>query len=317
MRASAIDAVEGADVAICVDAIEDRAEALAARYTADASTDWRASIIRSDVDAVVVATGNNLHSAVAVAAAEAGKHILCERPLARNPSEGEQMVAAVREYGVRLKMGFSRRHAPVMQRAREIVREGRIGKIIFMRGRTGRGGYSSPSSAWMVDCELSGGGTLLDNGMDLLDLCSWFMGDFRTVRGYIAALVWPIDPCEDNAFGILTTSNGRAASIHSSWTDWQGYMSIDITGSDGYIKVDYDNAVITTGSRPGAPGAGLEETLDLSGEPDRSLMIDVEELMDAVSESRDPQGSSLDGLEALILAHAIYKSSEEGQAVRV
>lgn len=317
LRAAAIESVEGAEVIVCTDTLKERADNLAARFGADSSTDWRGSIARPDVDAVVIATSNNLHAAIALAAAQAGKHILCERPIARNPSEAAQMVGAAREYRVRFKTGFSRRYNPAVLKAKSLVDEGQIGRMLFVRGRTGRGGYRERPTAWMVDCELSGGGTLLDNGMDLIDLCRYFMGDIVEVMGRSSSMMLPIEPCEDNVFAIMATSEGRTAVIHSSWTDWEGYLQMEISGTEGYIRLDYDNSTVAIGLRPGEIGAGLEEVFDLSLEPDRSLAMEVEELILAVKEDREPMGSGHDGQEALAVAHAVYKSSDTGAVVSV
>ncbi|MBI2844553.1 MAG: Gfo/Idh/MocA family oxidoreductase [Armatimonadetes bacterium] len=317
-RAAAISEVEGTRITVCIDAVEDRAEELASRFGVEFSTNWRASITRSDVDAVVIATTNNTHAQLALAAADAGKHILCERPLARNPAEAEQMIGAAREQGVRLKTGVILRYHPTVLCAREIIDTGKIGRITFIRGWTGRGAYSvAPPADWMVDCEISGGGTLLDNGIDLIDLCRCFIGEFRQVIGYTAALLLPVEPCEDNAFAVLTTADGRAASIHSSWTEWQGYLRLEISGTKGYIRLNYDDSTVAVGFRPGVAGAGLEDVTDLSGQPDRSLSLEIEDFVSAVQEDREPQGGGYDGLETLSLVHAIYRSSEERRRVGV
>lgn len=316
-RAAALDAIEDADLAVCVDVSMDRAEELAARYGADASTDWRTAVSRPDVDAVIVSTSNNLHSSIAIGSAESRKHVLCERPLARNPSEAERMVASAREYDVRLKTGFTLRYQPAVIRARGLVDSGRIGKVISVRARSGRGSYITRSAQWLVDPELSGGGTLLDNGIDLLDLCRVFMGDFRRVFGHVATLVWPVELIEDNAFAILSTSDGRAALVQSSWSDWQGYIYMEISGTDGYINLNVDESTLVVGMRPGMPGAGLEEVIDLSIEPDRSIILEMEDFINSIREHREPKSSGLDGYEALVLAHAIYRSSTEGTAVKV
>jgi predicted dehydrogenase len=314
-RAAAIEAVDDTEITVCVDTVLDRAGSLAARSGADVSGDWRTAVSRNDVDAVVIATANNLHAAIGIAAAEAGKHILCERPLARNPAEAAQMVSAARDQGVHLMTGFGIRHHPAVAKVRQLLDTGRIGDITFIRGYTGRGSYAARPAEWMVDCELSGGGTLMDNGSDILDLCRYLMGDFSRVSGHAATLLWPIEPCEDNAFAILTTHDGRAAMVHSSWTDWQGYLSLDISGADGYIRLDYDEGVVAVGFRPGAPGAGLEESFDLSGLPDRSRVIEIEEFMAAIRENKGALTGGIDGLENVILAHAIYRSSEEGRSI--
>jgi predicted dehydrogenase len=312
-RAAAIDSVDGAEIAVCADTILDRAIDLASKYGTEASTDWQASITRSDVDIVIITTDTNLHTTIALAAAGVGKHILCERPLARNPAEGEQIVRAAVDNNVTLKTGFHLRYHPIIIKVHKLIKDGRIGRITFLRGQTGRGGFTiAPPSDWMVDCELSGGGTLMDNGIDLLDLCRFFMGEFKQVIGHTSTLMLPISPCEDNASAIFVTTDGHPATIHSSWTDWQGYLSMDISGTEGYIRFDYDESTITIGPRPGISGAGLGETLDLSAELDRSLAIEIEELMSAIKEHREPSGSGHDGLEALIMAYAVYKSSSDG-----
>lgn len=316
-RAAAISGVEGARAVVFVDPIHERAAALAARYGGDPVSEWRSAVARSDVDAVVVATANNLHSTIAVGAAQAGKHVLCERPLARNVSEAEQMLGAAREHRVKLMTGLPHRHHPVTNKAREIIAEGRLGKIVFIRGRTGRGSYLAPSLEWSIDYELTGGGTLLGNGYDLIDLCRYLMGGFSSVIGRTATLVYNIAPCEDNAFAVLSTPDGRSAIIHSSWTDWRDQMSLDVSGTAGYLKLDYDESSVVFGSRPGVGGARLEEVFDLASEADRSLSIEIEELASAVAEDREPAGSGYDGLEALALARAIYVSSESGQAISI
>lgn len=317
LRAAAIDRVDGASVTICVDSVRERAINLALACDAEAGTDWKSAITRVDVDVVVIATSNNSHAQIAIDSAEAGKHILCERPLAITPTEASHIIGAAREHNVRLKTGFSLRYHPTVLKAHQLISSGRIGRAVVIRARTGRGSYASLPAEWMINTEYSGGGTLMDNGCDLLDLCRYFMGDFRSVQGHTATLVWPIEPAEDNAFAILTTNDGRTASIHSSWADWQGYLSMDISGTDGYIRLDYDNGTVYLGFRPGTPGGGLEEVFDVSDLPDRSREMEIEELMRAIREDREPSGSGLDGYEATVLIDAIYRASEESRAINI
>lgn len=309
-RADAIESVLDASITLCVDTNPERAAECALKHRSDISIDWRNAINRSDVDAVAIATANHLHASIAIAAAEADKHIFCERPIARNASEAEQIIGAARDHHVALQAGLTHRFHSTIRKAHQIIEAGTIGKVITLLGRTGRGGFAvAAPSGWMTDCELSGGGTLLDNGIDLLDICRYFLGDFRYVRGHTAALVWPIVPCEDNAFAILSTADGRTATIHSSWTDWQGYMSFDITGTEGYVKVDYDNGLVIVGSK-----TGIEETFATPKEFDQSLITEVEELISAAKSNPGPTQSSYDALEALILAQSVYRSAETGGA---
>lgn len=309
-RGTAIENVEGASVTIGVDVVEDLAKRFGERFGCESSTDWESAVTRDDVDMVVVATANNAHAPVSVRAMAAGKHVICEKPLARNPAECEAMVSAAQRHGVLLKTGFNHRYSHQTWKAHELIQDGAIGNIIFARGRTGHGKGEELSRRWFGNFDLSGGGTFLDNGVHLLDLSRWFMGDFVEAKGNIHTHLPALGKCEDNGFGIYKTADGRICQLQSSWTQWKGYLFLEIFGDQGEILINYDDQTCTLIRR------GAEATVwQYAGVPDRSWEREIEEMQAAIREGRQPLANGYDGWQAVRMAYAVYESHETGNTV--
>src|SRR5207249_6643256 len=134
-------ALGAARLLACADVRRDRAEALA-RTTpgAAASDDWRATVARTDVDLVIVATMNNALAPVMLAVIKAGKHVLIEKPAALNAGQIDDAIEAARAAGVRVRVGFNHRYHPALRKARELFENGALGPLMFVRGRYGHGG---------------------------------------------------------------------------------------------------------------------------------------------------------------------------------
>lgn len=309
-RGAAVQAIEGFSLVTGVDTAEQAARSFGERFGCEWGTDWEAAVRRDDVDMVVVATANNAHAPVSIAALRAGKHVLCEKPLARNPAECAAMVTAARETGRRLKTGFNHRYSNQTWKAWELYSDGAIGSIIMARGRTGHGQGEALSKRWFGNFELSGGGTFLDNGVHLLDLSRWFMGDFVEAKGYVTTHLPALGRCEDNGFGIYKTADGRICQLQSSWTQWRGYLLLEIFGDRGSLHINYDDQTCTL-IRRGAEAS----TWQFAGVPDRSWELELRELESAAREGREPLASGYDGWQAVRMAYAVYESSETGAAV--
>jgi predicted dehydrogenase len=165
-------AVGGSQVAMVADVRQDAAATLAASVGCPATSQWGDIVARDDVDAVIICTPPHLHAEIAVAAMRAGKHVLCEKPLARSVDEAQAMVRAARESGVRIKCGFNLRHHPGIHQAHQWYEAGAIGEIDWIRGRYGIGGRPRYEQDWRAREEVSGGGQLMDQGVHLLDLAA-------------------------------------------------------------------------------------------------------------------------------------------------
>ena len=231
------EAVGDCRIRICCDTEPGRAEKLAARFPrAEACNDWRAAAAHDEVDIVVVATTHDQLAAVAQAAAGAGKHVLIEKPGARRAAELEPVLLAAQRTGVAVRIGFNHRYHRALQEARRIFLSGVLGEPMFVRGRYGHGGRVGYEREWRADPKVSGGGELLDQGVHLIDLARWFLGDFERVQGHIGTYFWNM-PVEDNAFLILTGSGGKAAFLHATWTEWKNLFSLEIYGRQGKLEI--------------------------------------------------------------------------------
>jgi predicted dehydrogenase len=318
-RAQALKAVDGSELVIVADVRQDAAAALAAEAGCVATSQWEDVVARDDVEALAVCTPPHLHAQISIAAMKMGKHVLCEKPLARNVDEGREMLRAARDSGVRLKCGFNLRHHPAIRQARQWCEAGNIGEIDWIRGRYGIGGRPGYAQEWRAKAEVSGGGQLMDQGIHLLDLCRWFLGDFAEVFGFVATRFWDIAPLEDNAFALLRTGQGQIASLHASWTEWKPLFSFEVFGHDGYLVVEglggaYGSERAILGRRDfDAPFR--EEVVEFRGE-DRSWEEEWREFVAAIREGREPAASGEDGLAAIELAQGIYESARSGRAVR-
>jgi predicted dehydrogenase len=213
----------------------ERASAVAAGAAVE--KDWRRLIDRDDVDAIIVSTPPSLHAEMTIAACRAGKHVLCEKPLARTPDECRSMITAARDNQVFLATGFNYRFYPSVLKARDLLDSGIIGEVDHVRSYTG---YSANdhNHPWLHDAEVMGGGSLRDNGIHLLDLTSYFLGDVVGIQGLTSESVWGFPGCEDNGCVLLHSSKGKIASVQACWTEWRGYrFQIEITGERGIIEL--------------------------------------------------------------------------------
>jgi predicted dehydrogenase len=228
--------LSGAAVAVCCDLNLDRAQALAKDYDARATTDWEDTVCSQDVDVVFVATTHDMLPRVAERAAAAGKHVLIEKPGARRAAELEPVKAAARRTGALVRIGFNHRYHRAFQKAREIFDTGALGEMMFVRARYGHGGRIGYDKEWRANPDISGGGEGIDQGMHLIDLARWFLGDFVHLDGHAATYFWDM-PVDDNSFYLLRTANNQTAFLHASWTEWKNIFSFEIYGKLAKLEI--------------------------------------------------------------------------------
>ena len=202
-----------------------------------AITDYQVALADPAVGAVIVATLNGALAPIARAAAAAGKHVLVEKPGALNAAQLRAVHAAAQQTGVRVRLGYNHRFHPALQKARELADAGVLGPMMFLRGRYGHGGRRGYDREWRADPALAGGGELIDQGVHLIDLAGWFLGDFPTVEGHAATYFWDMK-VDDNAFLSLRTAGGQTAWLHVSCTEWKNMFSLELYGRDAKISID-------------------------------------------------------------------------------
>jgi predicted dehydrogenase len=334
-RAEAIHIEKIAEIVAICDVEVEKASVLTGLFGGKAVSDWRRVLEDPSVEAVVVATPNCFLGEITIAALKNGKHVLCEKPLGRNATEAEAMRQAAREAGRVLKTGFNHRHHPAIRQARERAGAGEIGELYFARCVYGHGGRPGYEKEWRASREICGGGELLDQGVHVVDLFRWFMGDFDEVFGRTATYYWPME-VEDNAFALFRTADGRTAQMHTSWTQWKNKFLLEIIGEKGYLVVDglggsYGPEKLIIGKRktsaqvegPGTEGSPLflggapnEEIIEFPG-PDISWREEIKEFASAIRENREPIGSGYDGLMANRMIGAVYESAKINRPVEI
>lgn len=230
-------ALRGARLAVCCDAVPEKAAALARTVPGcTATSNWEEAATHPDIDVVVIATTHDVLAPIAAAAAGAGKHVLLEKPGARRASELDAIASAARRTGALVRVGFNHRYHRALRKAREIFDSGALGPLMFIRGRYGHGGRIGYDKEWRAQPEISGGGELIDQGVHLIDLAGWFLGDFVKVRGHVATYFWDM-PVEDNGFLLLETAQGQTAFLHASCTEWKNLFSLEIYGRTGKLDI--------------------------------------------------------------------------------
>jgi predicted dehydrogenase len=314
-RATTLD---GARLVACADIDRARAEALAGTVTgAVASDDWWGVVRRADVDIVVVATTNDMLAEVSRAAVEAGKHVLVEKPAARTVAELDPILEAASRCGRLVRVGFNHRYHPALQQARALVDAGAIGQLMFIRGRYGHGGRVGYEQEWRADSAISGGGELIDQGVHLIDLSRWFLGDFVTVTGFADTYFWQM-AVDDNAFLTLRTSLEQTAFLHVSCTEWKNLFSFEIYGHLGKLQVD------GLGGSYGVERLAFYRMRPEMGPPDTTIweyprddpswLLEFTEFLDDIRLGRDPSPGLRAARAALAVVDEIYHHSRHAVA---
>lgn len=315
------EALAGATLVACADPELSRAQALAARGRAvnpkgsadvRASADWRDATVRDDIDVVVIATPHDSLAEITLAAVRAGKHVLVEKPAARSAAELEPVVAEAEKRGAIVHVGFNHRYHRAFRKARELVDAGALGPLMFVRARYGHGARIGYEKEWRMNAAVSGGGELIDQGMHLIDLSRWFLGDFTRVDGTASTLYWDTN-VDDNAFLMLRTAQGQIAWLHASATEWKNTFSMEIYGRVGKLAID------GLGGSYGTERLTFYRMLPEMGPPetttweypmgDDSWAVEMAEFLEDIRQQRAPAAGLRDALEALRVVKAIYQES--------
>ncbi len=307
------------ELVVVADVDEGRAKATAEALGSQYATDWQEVIARADVDAVVVSTSNKFLTPISVQALQAGKHVLCEKPPGRTVVEAAEMAVAAQDSQKTLKIGFTLRFHPGIRQAHQVCQHGDIGPLYFLRAVYGHGGRPGYDREWRGNAELAGGGELLDQGVHILDLCRWYLGEMHEVVSVTPRWFWDVAPLEDNAFVLLRNSQGQVANFHTSWTQWKNRFSFEVFGRDGYVKVEglggsYGVETLTVGHRLPESGPPREEQVVFDG-ADSSWQDDWEDFMDAIETGRPPEVSGVEGVEVMKLVEAVYRASRDSERV--
>lgn len=290
----------------------------------DAYEDYRDILARDDIDAVTVAVPNYLHEEIVVAAAQAGKHIMCEKPFARTIQEAERMLAAVNEAGVKLVYGEMLCFAPKYVRAKRLVDEGALGKVFRIKQSEEHDG---PHSPWFWDVNLSGGGVLLDMGCHSIEFARWILDrpQVKSVQATLGRFVHhDKTEGEDHSVVVVTFENDCIAIAENSWGKTGGITDrCELYGTHGNTSADliHGNALITH-SKTGY-GYAVEKADTTTGwtftgfeeEWNYGFPQEMQHFINVILGKEEPIERGEDGLEVLKIIYAAYQSAGEGRRI--
>lgn len=312
------------------DYMPERAKAMAEKFGGRVCASAE-ELIASDLDAVSVCVANVYHADLTVKALKAGKHVLCEKPMATSLEECEAMVAAARESGRHLMIGHNQRYAPAHKKARELIQAGEIGRVLTFLTTFGHSGpeiWTGNANSWFFDKSKAAFGALADLGIHKADLIHYLTGD-EIVEA--SAFVGTLDKktpdgapisVDDNAVCILRLKKGGMGLLRVSWTFYgQEDNSTRIYGTKGVLRVYDDPRQSLILERPDGSIERFELDHIITNEEQTSGHRRSTGVIDAFVESILTNKPSLaEGSEAIKAMRAIFaaaQSAKEGRAVRV
>lgn len=232
----AIALPKGIALSIVCDVNKTRANKLAHDFNTFAATDWRKVIRNPEIDAVIISTINKYLAPITKSAILNGKHVLVEKPGARNLKELEKIGKAYNKKTV-VMYGFNHRYHPGILMAKKIVDSKKYGDILFIRAKYGHGGRLDYEKEWRFNKDLAGGGELLDQGTHLIDLTNFLCGELNEVTGYTGNLFWK-SRLEDSAFFTLKNKKGQIAQLSASCVEWKNLFCFEIMLKSAKIQID-------------------------------------------------------------------------------
>jgi len=309
--ANALSQIDGAQLAAVWDSDASRGAKAAEQFHAEFYADINDVLRKDDIEAVIVCSENVYHRQLVEAAAKAGKHVLCEKPLATTVADAEAMLEVCERHHVKLQTAFPIRYSTPVLRVKQQIDSGSLGRILTITG-TNRG--QNPGG-WFVDPRLSGGGAVFDHTVHVIDIMRWYTGsEVREVYAEVDTRFTDVN-IDDCGLLTLTFANGVIASHDPSWSrpktnpTW-GDVTLRVIGTDGVVSVDaFAQALwhwddVSHSVRQVAWGDDADAQM-------------IQGFIQCIREDTTPLATGWDGLKAVEVALAAYASAKAGQPVHL
>ncbi len=283
----------------------DLAESFAKQFGAKRwYADWHDMLRDGEIDAVYIATPVYLHVAQTVAAAEAGKHVLCEKPMALNVAECEQMIAATRANDVKLGIAYYRHFYPVIHRIKHLIESGEIGDPVLVQINAFEWFNPVPEHprTWLLDRKLSGGGPMFDFGCHRIEVLLDIFGGIRDVKATVANVLFDRE-VEDTAIAVFQFDRGTCGLLTVSHAAYEPQDSLSVFGSQGSIHV----AILNEGkARVKNEKGERTESHPAAANFHQPL---IEDFMGAILEDREPAVGGVAGRQVASVEEQIYATT--------
>lgn len=291
-----------------------RAKDLASKYDAQVENSVESLVSRSDVDAVIVATTNDHLTPTAISALKAGKHVLIEKPAAKNSQELQSLKDQASKSKRVVGIGFNHRFHPAFQKAQALLGSQDYGPLMYIRARYGHGGRLGYEREWRADPKIAGGGELLDQGVHLIDLCRWIGGEFKLEVGRAKTFFWDM-PVEDNGFMLLQSPDRkRSAFLHASCTEWKNLFDFEIFMKNAKLQIwglgrSYGIEELRIYKMKPEMGPPDFESFTFPGE-DQSWQLEFDAFLQEIGGKSSHLGRIDDAIAALGVVEETYRQSQ-------
>lgn len=298
----------GADLALIWDEDRARGEAAARQFGCafEPDLDWA---LGASIDAVIITSANVHHKELAIKAARAGKHILCEKPIATTLADAREMIDAARTAGVQFMTAFPCRYAPPVLRVKEALEQGQIGDVLAIKGTN----HGRMPGGWFADPALAGGGAVMDHTVHVADLIRWLTGkEFTAVYAEVGTRFHQV-PVDDAGMLTMELDGGVFASLDPSWSRPAAYptwgdVTMEIVGTKGTISLDAFSQNVDLYNNADQVAAWVPYGFNM----DEGLVADF---IRCASQNTRPPITGEDGLRAMEVALMAYQSARSGQPV--
>jgi UDP-N-acetyl-2-amino-2-deoxyglucuronate dehydrogenase len=339
LHAQAIGAQPDARLVAVCDIVPGAAEKLASQYGAEAMTDLDAMLARDDIQIVNVCVPSGLHAEIGIKAAQAGKHVVCEKPIDITLDAADRLTAACEAAGVKLQVISQHRFSASMQRLKRAIDDGSLGRLVMGNAEIFwyRAQAYYDSGGWRGTWSLDGGGCLMNQGVHYVDLLRWAMGPVTSVTAKMGTLAHERIEVEDAAVAVIQFANGAIGSLIGTTDAFPGYTCrLEIVGTEGSVILE-DGEIKAWNLKSemgevGAYGRSKEEKkadaatngkASDQGAADPAAIswgghaYEIRDLIDAIHEGRAVALPGNEARNALELILAVYRSAETGREVKM
>lgn len=319
IHAGALEGLENGRLYGVYDGHADRAQAFAEKYGCRAFLSLDELLSCKDVDIVNVCVPSGLHAQIAVAALQAKKHVVVEKPMAITKAQIEQIIAAAEENERKVAVITQYRFTPATQKVKRALDEGKLGKILLadFSGKYYRSADYYASAAWRGTKAMDGGGALMNQGIHGIDVIQYLMGGVKSVQAVCRTLRHDIE-VEDSAYLLVEYKNGAIGCIHGTTTASPGYpRRIEINGTKGSIVIEEDS--ITRWDVEGDSAETGKRTVNSGADPMALNFayhrLQLADLLAAIEEDRPPLVDVYEGKKPVDIILAAYESNQSGKKV--
>jgi len=323
-HAGSVKKLDGVELVAVADIVEERAKSRAEEYEVPHwYSNYNDLLARDDIDIVSICLPHHLHCEATVATAKAGKHVLCEKPIAINAQQADEMIAACEEANVKLGIVFQNRYNPSSQKLYKAFQMGRFGR--FVMGLAMMKCYKTQDyydkSLWHGKLDKEGGGTLTTQVIHTIDLLNWVMGPAIGVAGQLATLTHKAE-VEDNAVATIRFKDGALGAIvstNSSYIDWS--TRLEIHGTKGSVIIE-DNEIAYWEFAPPLDQNELgidEREGEMFGARGwgKTHPLQIEDFVNCVREDKPFWIDGREGRKVSEILWGIYKSAQERKIVEI